>query len=99
MLHLPAFEVRVEILAQLVGMCCAGLASPWGLTVLPSAPSAAVAVLISVEMALGERQPKLGGCRDVSRSARRGIGVAWNDSSGLWLGLGVQWDSHQGGRL
>lgn len=75
MLHLPAFEVRVEILAQLAGMCCAGLASPWGLTVLPSAPSAAVAVLISVEMALGERQPKLGGvqgCEQVSEAGNWG---------------------------
>lgn len=60
MLHLPAFAVGVEMLAQLVGTCCAGLANPWGLIVLPSAPSAAVAVLISAEMALGERQPELG---------------------------------------
>lgn len=87
------------MLAQLVGTCCAGLASPWGLTVMPFAPSTAVALLISVEMALGEWQPELGGCGDVSRLARWGLGVAWNDSGGLWLGLGVQWESHQGDRL
>lgn len=63
---------------------------------LPSDSSAAVAVLISVEAALGELLPGLGGHREVTGLAWRRLGVTWNDSGGLWLGLGVHWGSLSG---
>lgn len=48
--------------------------------VLPSDPSAAVAVLISAHAALGELLPRLGGQEEVMGSVWHRLGVTWNFS-------------------